>query len=52
VSEIPDQTKLKTDYKPEEKNTYYQAFDIDKGIVQIENSTEPFLLKLKQLATR
>jgi hypothetical protein len=49
VSEIPDQAKLMTDYKLEEKKTYYQAFDIDKGIVQIENKTEPFLLKLKQL---
>jgi hypothetical protein len=49
VSEIPDQMKLMTDYKLEDKKTYYQAFDIDKGIVQIENNTEPFLLKLKQL---
>jgi hypothetical protein len=45
----PNQANLRKEYMLDSGQTYYQASDPVKGIVQISSSREPFLLKLRQL---
>jgi|GEM_PF-3775746 len=48
VKAFPDPTKLMKDYKLDEKKTYYQAFEPNKGVMLVESNPQQFLLNLKQ----